>query len=80
MQKKISSQESLNFISEITRVMNQSEDPEGILDRILSVCIQISGAETGTIMLVSPDRSNLSIRAVRGFNADHSYTLAWGKG
>ena len=80
MQKKISSQESLNFISEVTRVMNQSEDPEGILDRILSTCMQITGAETGSIMLVSTDRDFLSLRASRGFNADDTYKLRMGEG
>ncbi len=74
IQNKITQMEALTFISEITRAMNQTEEPEGLLDQILSVCMQISGADTGSIMLMNPEKDRLTIRAVRGINTPESYS------
>ncbi|MBI3396118.1 MAG: sigma 54-interacting transcriptional regulator [Spirochaetia bacterium] len=61
--------------------MNQNDDPEGVLDQILSACIQITGAESGSIMLLSADKAYLEIHASRGLSVSaDSLRLAVGEG
>ena len=81
MDNEITQSEALNFISNITRGMNQNDDPESVLDQILSACIQVARAESGSIMLVDPTREFLHIRASRGLTADsESLIMKMGEG
>ncbi len=73
--------EALNFISNITRAMNQNDDPETVLDQILSACMQITAADSGSIMLLDPDKQTLRIRVSRGLSVDaESFSLSMGQG
>ncbi len=81
MQNEITQGEALNFIQEITLAMNQNDDPSAVLDQILSACIQIAGAESGSIMLVDAESGVLTVRASRGLAADlKELTLKPGEG
>ncbi len=81
MQQDITSREALTFISEITKAMNHSDEPDGVLDQILYACMQSTGADSGSIMLLDNDRQTLTIRASRGFNVSgDAYTLRIGEG
>lgn len=66
MSNQITKTEALRFISEITHAVNQGGDPEAILERILSACIQTTYAESGSIMLIDEDGENLTIRCSQG--------------
>lgn len=73
--------EALNFISGITRAMNQNDDPESALDQILSACMQITSADSGSIMLLDPDKQNLRIKVARGLSVDaEEFSLPMGQG
>ncbi len=81
MKHEITREQALKIISEITRAMNQSEEPDGVLDQILYACMQSTGAESGSIMLVEADKKSLRIRAARGFSVSmDSYRLNVGEG
>ncbi len=81
MQNNLSSNSALNFISEITRAMNQNDDPERLLDQILSACIQVTEADSGSIMMLDDAGKNLEIRASRGLTAQAtSFKLKVGEG
>jgi Nif-specific regulatory protein len=81
MDTQIPQNEALKFISSITSGMNQNDDPESVLDQILSACIQVAGAESGSIMLVDAAREYLVVRASRGLMADSgSLRLRMGEG
>ena len=56
------------FIEEITSAMNRIEDPEEILDGLLSDCIEATEADSGSIMLLDNKREYLEARVVRGLN------------
>ena len=73
--------DALNFIGGITRAMNQYEEPDQALDQILSACIESTGADSGSIMLLSPDKRFLEIKAARGLSAQAlSLRLSIGEG
>lgn len=81
MQSEITRGEALNFISDITRAMNSSDDPESVLDQILQACMQASGADSGSIMLLDPTGEHLEIRAQRGLTLDtESFRMPMGQG
>ena len=69
-QMKITTSEALNFIGDITRVMNQSDDPEQVLDQILLACIHVTEADTGSIMLMDSNREYLEVHASRGIGVE----------
>ncbi|MCB1169090.1 MAG: sigma 54-interacting transcriptional regulator [Leptospiraceae bacterium] len=48
--------------------MNRIEDPEEILDGLLSDCIEATEADSGSIMLLDNKREYLEARVVRGLN------------
>ncbi|MCB1323203.1 MAG: sigma 54-interacting transcriptional regulator, partial [Leptospiraceae bacterium] len=52
--------------------MNQIDEPDGLLDRILEACIQLTNAESGSIMLLDSERKYLRIQASQGLAADAS--------
>ena len=52
MPEQVTKSEALRFISEITHAANQTDDPESVLERILSACIAATAAESGSIMLI----------------------------
>ena len=56
------------FIEEITSAMNRIEDPEEILDGLLSDCIEATQADSGSIMLLDSKDEYLEARVVRGLN------------
>jgi len=58
----------IEFLQEITSAMNLALDPEALLEKILDGCIVLTGAETGSIMLVDKQSGNLLIRTSRGLN------------
>ncbi len=51
-------------------VISFSEQFNGILDVLLDLGLQISGADTGSIMLLDKNKQNLTIRASRGLPED----------
>lgn len=56
------------FIQEITSAMNRIEDPEEILDGLLSDCIEATEADSGSIMLLDSTGEYLEARVVRGLD------------
>lgn len=62
--------EALDFIQEITTAMNQTQDPDDILDQILRACIHLSHAEGGSIMLLDSNKKRLEMRASYGITID----------
>ncbi|MCZ8236882.1 MAG: sigma 54-interacting transcriptional regulator [Leptospiraceae bacterium] len=48
--------------------MNSTHDPDGLLELILDRCIQISGAESGSLMLINDKESLLDVITTRGMN------------
>lgn len=81
MQQEITRDEALKFISEVTRAMNQSEEPDSALDQILYACMKSTNAELGSIMLLDNDKKRLTIHASRGFSKSaDKYTLNVGEG
>ena len=70
MSDAITKDQALGFISEITHAMNQHDEPEGVLDQILAACIELAGAESGSIMLLEPAGEYLQVRASQGLSAD----------
>ncbi len=61
---------SLNFINEITHAMNRNDDPQQVLDQILQACIESTGADFGSIMLLNSKKDYLEMRAFRGLQAE----------
>ena len=59
----------LNFIHSITHAVNQTNDPELILDKILEASIESSNADSGSIMLVDKQSGDLQIRSAHGLLA-----------
>ena len=73
--------QSLNFIHEITKAMNESSDPNQILDQILSACMDLSGAESGSIMLMDQSGRFLRLSTAIGLVAVQSdFQLGLGEG
>lgn len=68
MSERITDTEAINFVIDVTRAMNQSDEPDGVLDQILHACIQSAHADSGSIMLLDRDKENLIMRASRGFS------------
>jgi Nif-specific regulatory protein len=56
------------FIEEITAAMNRLEDPEEILEAMLSDCIEATKADSGSIMLLDSTGEYLESRMVRGLS------------
>lgn len=55
-------------IHEVATAMNSTHDPDGLLELILDRCIQISGAESGSLMLINDKESLLDVITTRGMN------------
>lgn len=68
MPDQVTKSEALRFISEITHAANQTDDPESVLERILSACIEATNAESGSIMLIDEDGQNLTMRVSQGLS------------
>lgn len=66
MPEQVTKSEALRFISEITHAANQTDDPESVLERILSACIAATGADSGSIMLIDEDGESLTMRVSQG--------------
>ncbi|MBX7058984.1 MAG: sigma 54-interacting transcriptional regulator [Leptospirales bacterium] len=61
--------------------MSQNDEPESVLDQILSACMQITAADSGSIMLLDQDKQTLRIRVARGLSVDtETFSLAVGQG
>jgi len=81
MQQEITYAEALNFIKEATLAMNQTEEPESVLDQILSACMEVTAADSGSIMILDAERKNLKIRVSRGLSHEaESLSLEVGQG
>jgi Nif-specific regulatory protein len=55
-------------IHEVATAMNSTHDPDGLLELILDRCIQISGAESGSLMLINDKEGVLNVITTRGMN------------
>jgi Nif-specific regulatory protein len=55
-------------IHEVATAMNSTHDPDGLLELILDRCIQISGSESGSLMLINDKESLLDVITTRGMN------------
>ena len=60
----------LDFVREISHAMNQSDDPQEILDQILQASIESAGADSGSIMLLDSKKESLQMRASRGISPE----------
>ncbi len=73
---EITLQQSLHFVREITTAINQNNAPESVLDLILQACIESTGADTGSIMLLEYDKIKnqkfLQMRVSRGLPSNFS--------
>ncbi len=57
-------------IHEVSIAMNSTLDPDGLLDLILDRCIEYSGVESGSLMLINLKEGLLDIVTSRGLNPD----------
>lgn len=57
-------------IHEVTTAMNSTQDPDGLLELILDRCMLISGAESGSLMLVDEKEGILEVITARGMDMD----------
>ncbi len=81
MRTEVTKREALDFIADITRAMNQSDNPEGVLEQILGTCIQVTGGDSGSIMLLNAEKTHLDIRVSRGLTKTaETLRLAVGQG
>ena len=58
------------ILQEVTLALNSTLNPGELLDRILDSSIRYTGANTGSVALISPDGTNLQIVASRGLGTD----------
>jgi Nif-specific regulatory protein len=58
----------IQSIHEVATAMNSTHDPDGLLELILDRCIQISGAESGSLMLINERDVVLDVVTSRGLN------------
>ena len=78
---ELKSSKALNFVREIIHAMNRSDNPEQLLDQILQVCIESTGADSGSIMLLDSKKECLHVHAARGLVLDaHNLKLKLGEG
>ncbi len=81
MQDEITKKQALRFIHEITLAMTGSDDPEAVLDRILSACIEATTSDSGSIMLMEKGKESLEIVVSRGLKMrPRSFRLKTGEG
>ena len=73
MPNQITKSEALRFISDITHAINQSDNAENVLERILSACIHATHAESGSIMLIDEDGENLTIHVSQGLAPESAH-------
>ncbi len=66
--QEITLRKFLNLVLEITHAINQNDDPEQALDKILQACMDSTNADSGSIMLVDPDRKFLQMHVSRGLS------------
>ncbi len=57
----------IHSIHEVATAMNSTHDPDGLLELILDRCMQISNAESGSLMLVNEDNV-LDVVTARGMS------------
>jgi Nif-specific regulatory protein len=57
-------------IHEVTTAMNSTQDPDGLLELILDRCMLISGAESGSLMLVESKEGILEVVTARGMDME----------
>lgn len=60
----------LAALLEVGRALNSTLDLEGLLDRIVEKALEITGANTGAILMLEESKDYLTIRASRGIAAD----------
>ncbi len=78
---EITLEQSLHALSEISHVINQKDHPEQALDQILQSCIDSTGADSGSIMLLAKQKDHLSLWASRGLSPKaKDFTLPLGDG
>jgi len=65
----------LAFLEELIGVINSARTPEEMLNFLLDRFIEITGALTGSIMLINPETKVLEIKAARGIQADKVHTV-----
>lgn len=58
----------IHSIHEVATAMNSTHDPDGLLELILDRCMQISGADSGSLMLVNRETNVLDVVTARGLN------------
>ncbi|MCH2375766.1 MAG: sigma 54-interacting transcriptional regulator, partial [Planctomycetes bacterium] len=58
------------ILQEVTLALNSTLNPGELLDQILDSSIRYTGANTGSVALISPDGTNLQIVASRGLGTD----------
>ncbi|MBN2440764.1 MAG: sigma 54-interacting transcriptional regulator [Spirochaetales bacterium] len=60
----------LSLLEEILPVMNSVKSPEELLNYLIDRYIEITGALTGSIMIINPETTELEIKASRGLLSD----------
>ena len=81
MSAKIKEPDSLNFISQITGAMTSGDTPQEVLDKILSACLELTGADSGSIMMLDSTGKYLEIVSSLGFSTQAlSMKLTLGEG
>jgi Nif-specific regulatory protein len=60
----------LEFLEELLVVINSARTPEEMLNFLLDRFIEITGALTGSIMLIEPETQVLEIKAFRGLQSE----------
>jgi Nif-specific regulatory protein len=68
------------ILQEVTLALNSTLDPGELLDRILDSSIRYTGANTGSVALISPDGKDLHIAASRGLGSDVESEVVLGVG
>lgn len=58
----------IQSIHEVATAMNSTHDPDGLLELILDRCMQISQAESGSLMLINENSGFLDVVTARGLN------------
>ena len=74
--------DKLSLLEEILPVINSAKTPEELLNYLIDRYIQITGALTGSIMIINPETRVLEIKASRGLLSEKTpdVTLRIGEG
>jgi Nif-specific regulatory protein len=60
--------DKLKLLEEILSKINSSESPHEVLSYLIDKCIEITGALTGSIMLINPETKLLEIKVSKGLH------------